>query len=563
MNKTIAVMLGLALAACSDAGETGTADVTGAEDAAGALDAAAQDAAMDAAAPDAIDPFGGKDAASPDATPDTLSDAAGSDAGDGAEPDAADTATPPDAATPPDTTPTDTTAPDAQACAPIDHTPLQQAELGAITLDAAAAEPLTLHWRRALPGASFTDSPMTDGGIESATIPSSAVTFAGIDYWISAAGCAATHPEGAPDALHHIDIIGELRITADPDVYDYLPDVDGHRVVWAKEAQGGTGDNVWLFDLHTFETTKLTSIAKPQGDAHVSGDNVVWVDGRNVKNEWDPNQDIYLWDLAAAKESPVVTAPLGQYGVTIRGRIAAWRDDRHMGGPIDGDIYLYDMGPDGIMGTTDDRGEHRLTPDPADQTAPAVAVDDDGRVRVVWADFRDDADGKCAQDCDWNVYLSDSGPDGIFGTGDDIGPVQVTSQPAEQQSPTTWGQRIAWLDARGGNWLDPDVWVYDLGPDRVYGTADDGGESALPAPVKEPDHLSMWGDRMVYEDFRNDTWDVWIWDFAAGTEAPVVSLPKGQFYPRLSGRTVVWQDARNNADGGEPFDDIYVRVLAE
>ncbi|GMV40907.1 MAG: hypothetical protein AMXMBFR64_26230 [Myxococcales bacterium] len=536
----VAVVAG-ALAACSDPGASADAGSSVSDTGVSAGDGGVGDAVQDTEA-DATDPFGGKDALTDGGDPSDASDASdGMATGDAAA----------------EVAPQDAGAGDAgeAPCPPIEHSPLTQIELGDIPIAAASEEALTLHWRRALPGEAFTTVPLAG----SATIPGSAVTFAGIDYWIGSS--CASHPAGAPAEVHHVDVIGELRITTDPGVYDYLPDVDGHRVVWAKEEKGGTADNVYLFDLHTFQTTKLTSLQKPQGDAHISGDNVVWVDGRNAESAWDPNQDVYLWDLAAGKESPLATAPLGQYGVAIAGRIVAWRDDRHMSGPIDGDIYLFDLGPDGVLGTGDDQGEHRLTPHPADQTAPAVAVDADGRARVVWADMRDDADGKCDQVCDWNIYLHDAGPDGVFGTEDDQGPLQVTSHPAEQHSPSTWGRRIAWLDARGGNWLDPDVWVYDLGPDHVLGTADDGGESQLPVPVVEPGHLSMWGDRMVYEDFRNETWDLWLWDFAKGTEAPLVTEPFGQFYPRVQGRTVVWQDARNNGVDGEAFDDIYVRVL--
>ena len=581
MRGTIATMVGaaLALAACSDDGTAGagaatdalTADATAPDGGGGA----GQDVALDAGSPFGAKDSGTLDGAGPgadggadaagdgagDATSDTASDAGGAGA-DGAGPGdvgGADAAA--DAGEPNDAAGGDTTV----ACVPIDHTPVTQAERGPVPITASSTAPLVLHWRRSLPGDPWWTVPMAGGGAQAATIPGDTLTFAGVDYWLGASSesCEETHPDGAPGAFHHVDLIGEYRITSDPDVYDYLPDVDGHRVVFAKEKQGGQYDNVYLFDLFTFETTQITSLSKPQGDAHIAGDNVVWVDGRNIKNEWDPNPDIYLWDLGKGLEHPVVTAPLGQYGVTIAGRIVAWRDDRHMDATIDGDIYLYDMGPDGRMGTADDRGEHRLTPDPADQTAPAVTVDEDGRVRVVWADFRDDADGKCDMACDWNVYLADSGPDGVFGTEDDIGPIPLTSQKDEQQSPTTWGQRVAWLDAQGGNWMDPDIHVYDLGPDRLHGTADDGGELTLPVPTKEPDHLSMWGDRMVFEDFRNDTWDLWMWDFAKGTESSIVALPMGQFYPRLSGRTVVWQDARNNEPDGEPFDDIYVRVLPE
>ena len=103
-----------------------------------------------------------------------------------------------------------------------------------------------------------------------------------------------------------------------------------------------------------------------------------------------------------------------------------------------------------------------------------------------------------------------------------------------------------------------------LGPVRsrsIFGTADDGEEHRLDLPVKEPQNLDLDGDRLVFDDFRNGTWDVWLYDFSTGTESQVTADPSGQFYPRIHGKTIAWQDARHNDPEGEPFDDVYVRVL--
>ena len=489
----------------------------------------------------------------------------------------------PDAAPPVDTTvPTDTTLPEdtthlADTTLPedttlpceitINHDPLASAEIGDIPITAAVAGAtiVTLHFQPAQPGGVLQSVPMTWSGASfAATIPGDALTFAGVYYSIEAKapGCAATSPgPEAPEPTNFVALYGEKRLTVDTDVYSYQPAVFGHRVVYANEEKGGQSDNVYLFDLHTFDVTNLTQHPKPQGAPRISGDNVIWVDLRNSKSEWDPNNDIYLQDLAKVTTHQVTTDPLGQYGATVFGHLIAWRDDRNTTGPINGDIYLYDMGPDATFGTADDVGELRLNTDPTDQTAPDVWVDKSGRALIVWEDLRDDADGVCAAECNTNIYLYDTGPDGIYGTADDSGEVRVTDQADEQTSPAVSGTRIAWRDARGGNWLDPDIYLYDLGPDGVFGTADDGGEQLLDVPTKEPGHLDFSGDRLVWDDFRNENWDVWLYDFATGTELQVTDHPRGQFYPRIHGKTIVWQDARNNDPDGEPFDDVYVRVL--
>ena len=100
-----------------------------------------------------------------------------------------------------------------------------------------------------------------------------------------------------------------------------------------------------------------------------------------------------------------------------------------------------------------------------------------------------------------------------------------------------------------------------MGPDAVFGTADDVGEQRLAITSSEPDNLDLDGDLLVYDDYRAGSFDVWLYDFGDGSETQVTSANRGQFYPRISGRTIVWQDARHNDPTGEPFDDVYVYVM--
>lgn len=442
----------------------------------------------------------------------------------------------------------------------IDHTPVESAEIGDIPVEAdvPGATEVALHYRRQGQSA-YTSLPMTaSGDLWTGVIPAADVTFAPMQYYLEATDGSCTVRDPDTD-FHDIRIWGTKRITEEADVYEYLPSVYGTLVAFAREEAAGTQDDVWLFDLHSFEFIQVTDLDKPQGAADIFGDNVVWVDGRN--DDDGPNPDIYLRDLETDQEHQVTTDPLGQYGVVLFDRIVAWRDDRHMTGPIDGDIYLYDLGSDRRFGTADDAGEIRLTPHPADQTAPGVHVDDTGRVRIVWYDFRDDQDGVCDAACDWNVYLYDFGPDGLHGTADDSGPHQVTSDPLEQTSPVIFGHRIAWRDARDGDWLHPDIYYYDLGADGAFGTADDSGVQKLPVEVVEADSLDMWDNLLVYDDYRDGSYEIYLYDFETGVETPVTSAPRGQFYPRIHDRTIVWQDARHNDPEGEPFDDLYVHVL--
>ena len=487
----------------------------------------------------------------PDAGADTNKDAGTYDGSDSGQDEISD-------ATPGDTE-NDAGDDTTQCQVAIDHTPIEKAQLGDILIEAdvSGAENVTLYYRRA-GQVELKAIPMEQGQHYTATIPEADVTFAPMKYLIEATDgvCTVRQPQ---DDLYNIRIWGTKRITTEAEIYDYLPSVYDNLVVFSKEKAAGTEDNTWIFDLHSFEFTQITHLAKSQGAADIYGQNLVWVDSRNDDSE--PNPDIYLYDLESGQEHQVTTDPLGQYGEVIFDRIIAWRDDRNMTGPIDGDIYLYDMGPDKKFGTQDDIGEIRLTPNQADQSAPDVHVDQTGRVRIVWSDFRDDTDGVCDANCNWNIYMYDFGPDGLYGTGDDSGPHQVTSDPLEQTSPVIYGHTIAWRDARDGDWLHPDIYYYDLGDDGQFGTQDDSGVRKLPVDVIEANDLDIWENRLVYDDYRNSSYEIYLFDFSSNKETAITSSPRGQFYPKIFGRTIVWQDARNNDPDGEPFDDIYVHVL--
>ncbi|RME28627.1 MAG: hypothetical protein D6806_02600, partial [Deltaproteobacteria bacterium] len=186
-------------------------------------------------------------------------------------------------------------------------------------------------------------------GVFSANIAKSQLTFAPLQYRVVATSpdCSATAPE---QGFFEVRFWGTKRITTEPGVYDYLPSVFDRLVVFSKEQASGREDDVWLFDLYTFQFRQITDLPESQGAADISGTNIVWVDGRNGTTQV-PNSDIYLFDLEAGTEHRVTTDPLDQYGATIYGRYVAWRDDRNMTGPINGDIYLYDLGPDERFGT--------------------------------------------------------------------------------------------------------------------------------------------------------------------------------------------------------------------
>ena len=81
-----------------------------------------------------------------------------------------------------------------------------------------------------------------------------------------------------------------------------------------------------------------------------------------------------------------------------------------------------------------------------------------------------------------------------------------------------------------GGAVDGDVYVYDTGPDATFGTADDGGESPVDIPTEEPDDFDLDGDRLdgdrlVFEDFRAGSGEIFVYDLATQTETQLIGAP--------------------------------------
>ncbi len=103
---------------------------------------------------------------------------------------------------------------------------------------------------------------------------------------------------------------------------------------------------------------------------------------------------------------------------------------------------------------------------------------------------------------------------------------------AAQISPAIWGDRVVWTDFRNGNW---DIYLRDLATNTERAITTD------PADQFSPD---IWGDRVVWTDFRNGNWDIYLYDLATNTEQRITTDPGSQTQPAISKDTIVWRDDR-------------------
>ncbi|HOW35315.1 MAG TPA: C25 family cysteine peptidase [Candidatus Omnitrophota bacterium] len=267
----------------------------------------------------------------------------------------------------------------------------------------------------------------------------------------------------------------------------------------------------------------------------------------------------------------------------IDGNKIVWQDERRG----DMNIYLYNLGPDGVFGTQDDS----LETNPQRQVTSSAARDSDPAIyanTIAWAQLQPDSKSR--------LFTYRLGGDGLFGTSDDIGVSAITSAASNAQFPAIYNNALVWQEYLGGNLKDvfhyappppsfnrtlmpsggihrvaegnpeaarPDIWSryivweskrgafydilsYDLGLDRLYGTPDDGGL----IPVDNGDWVKLRAkidaNKIVWEDYRNgnNNKDIMLYDIASGQTTAVVNNSSSQTSPDISGSRIVWEDSR-------------------
>jgi len=247
-----------------------------------------------------------------------------------------------------------------------------------------------------------------------------------------------------------------------------------------------------------------------------------------------------VYDLKLDTEQPlVVTTSLSDVTPDISGDLVVW-DQYSTGG---GNIQIRSI-------TTGDT--FSITKDSAIQENPVIS----GNI-IVWEDLRNDTDGFCnAGNCNKDIYYCVYDPS----TGD-CPNQQITSDPGEQRNPAVSGNRIVWQDFRNDadgvcdmsnvktecNW---DIYYCDINPstDACPIQSISNNQSIQRNP-------SISENSIVWEDWRYGNSDIYIYDVLSSTEQAVTNHPGMQYDPDIDNDQVVWHDDRN---GVSNYDVYYV-----
>lgn len=199
-------------------------------------------------------------------------------------------------------------------------------------------------------------------------------------------------------------------------------------------------------------------------------------------------------------------------------------------------IVVHDLGADGLPGGGDDDIDQ--VPSSTGSSSPPSIYDD-------------------------NVVFSDSGD--IFIYSISAATTTRITKDYTQEKPDIYGNIIVWSDNRNE---DMDIYCYDLGPDGKYGTSDDVGESMVCSQDKPDSDPRIQGNRIVWYNWAvknrpvkpgqfhyiSYNSDIYMHDLTTSSTSKISSSTKARL-PDIFGDHIVWDDARDNNW------DVYLFIL--
>lgn len=109
--------------------------------------------------------------------------------------------------------------------------------------------------------------------------------------------------------------------------------------------------------------------------------------------------------------------------------------------------------------------------------------------------------------------------------------------------PDIYGNRIVWQDFRNGNY---DIYMYDLSTSR---------ETRITANESNQTYPALYGDRIVWQDDLNGQYDIYMYNISTSKETQISTSGRAQ-KPKIYTDRIMWMDYRTGSKG------IYVHDLS-
>lgn len=88
----------------------------------------------------------------------------------------------------------------------------------------------------------------------------------------------------------------------------------------------------------------------------------------------------------------------------------------------------------------------------------------------------------------------------------------------------------------------------------------EGGERPICTNPDTQMNPKISGNKVVWQDYRNDNTDIYLYDLETGVERPICTNLSGQYIPEILGNMIVWVDDRHD-EFSTGNDDIYLYDL--
>jgi len=274
------------------------------------------------------------------------------------------------------------------------------------------------------------------------------------------------------------------------------PSIYGNIIVWQDNR---TGDwNIYAYNLSSGEENQITSDSAKHGRPKIYGDIIVWSDNRTG------NFDVYAYDLAENKEMQITSSPEDEKGPLVCEDVIVFTKEYG--------LFIYNLSSQ----------EQREV---WEGFAGSVSVGED---RVVWDHWH-----QLGGDFILGISMYDLSAGQVH---------EIVSGRDTNQNPAICDDTIAWV------WGNRTIQYGALsGPEQqivVYNMSSQQRKQ-ITWDLVERAGLSAWENTLVWQEKRNDNWDIHMYDLGTGQETQITTDPAAQVGPCLYDKTMAWQDNRD------------------
>src|SRR5665647_1000671 len=111
---------------------------------------------------------------------------------------------------------------------------------------------------------------------------------------------------------------------------------------------------------------------------------------------------------------------------------------------------------------------------------------------------------------------------------------QITTNESSQIHPDIYGDKIVWEDNRNdnGSYTNWDIYMYDLSTHKEIQITTNGSNQI---------HPDIYGDKIVWEDNRNGNRNIYMYDLSTSKETRITTNASEHYHPTIYGNTIAFE----------------------